>query len=125
MRLLLDTHALLWFLAADRRLSAPAQHVIADPQNEVFVSAVSVWEVAVKLRIGKLALDFDRFLAEIEVFAWLGVEPSHLRRLAGLAQHHRDPFDHLLMAQALEEDLTFMTSDGHAAAYGLRIRPCS
>ena len=125
MRLLLDTHGVLWFLAGDPRLSASVQHVIADPQNDVFVSAVCSWEVAVKLRIGKLDLDFDRFLLELEAFDWLGVEQRHLRRLAGLPLHHRDPFDHLLIAQALEDDLTFVTADAHALAYGLRILPCS
>ena len=125
MRLLLDTHAVLWFLAGDPRLSASVQQVIADPQNHVFVSAVSAWEVAVKLRIGKLELDFDRFLRELAVFDWLGVEHRHLRRLKDLPLHHRDPFDHLLIAQALEEDLAFVTADTLASAYGLRILPCS
>ena len=125
MRLLLDTHAVLWFLAGDPRLSASVQHVISDAQNHVFVSAVSAWEVAVKLRIGKLELDFDRFLRELAVFDWLGVEHRHLRRLKDLPLHHRDPFDHLLIAQALEEDLAFVTADTRASAYGLRILPCS
>lgn len=123
MRLLLDTHAVLWFLAGDPRLSASVQHVISDAQNHVFVSAVSAWEVAVKLRIGKLELDFDRFLRELAVFDWLGVEHRHLRRLKDLPLHHRDPFDHLLIAQALEEDLAFVTADTLASAYGLRILP--
>lgn len=117
MRVLLDTHVLLWWLADDARLPASARAAIADPANEVLVSVVSLWEMAVKARIGKLVADMDEILAAVTAggFTRLGITDAHLHALMGLAAHHRDPFDHLLIAQALAEGAVFCSVDAQAA----------
>lgn len=122
MRLLLDTHAFLWFVAADAALSAPARAAIEDARNEVFVSVASAWEVAIKVSLGKLAVDapsvgvfFDEQM-EANGFAYLAIDPPHVFRVASLPFHHRDPFDRLLIAQALEEGMALVTREG--AAFG-------
>jgi PIN domain nuclease of toxin-antitoxin system len=129
VRLLLDTHALLWFLEGDAAmLAGPARAAIADPGNEVLVSVVSLWEVAVKLRAGKLEAE----LAEIVEgtaragFATLGITPAHLLGLGRLPriEDHRDPFDHLLIAQAITEGAGFVTQDRNAARYSVRLLRC-
>lgn len=121
MRLLLDTHALLWWLADDARLGAPARAAIAEPANEVLVSVVSLWEIAVKLRVGKLVADMEEILAAVTSggFTRLGVTDAHLRALMGLPAHHRDPFDHLLMAQAMAEEAVFCSADENVGRYGV------
>lgn len=102
MRLLLDTHALLWWLNDDEKLGNHARRLIGDPENDVLVSAVSLWEITVKLRIGKLDADIDEILAVLpdQGFDRLDITDTHLIALAALPLHRRDPFDHLLMAQA-------------------------
>ena len=111
MKLLLDTRALLWWLADDARLGANARTLIADPGNKVLVSIASPWEIVVKVRAGKLKADIGTTLALIERnrFALLPVSPEHLLALAVLPFHHRDPFDHLLMAQAVAEGAAFLS----------------
>jgi PIN domain nuclease of toxin-antitoxin system len=123
VKLLLDTHALLWWLADDARLSAPARALIADPANDVLVSAVSLWEIVVKTRIGKLQASLDDILTAIDAngFIRLGVEDAHLRALMTLPLHHRDPFDHLLLAQAISENAGFCTDDANAEKYSVRV----
>ena len=124
MKLLLDTHAWLWFVLADKQLSAAARAAIEDTSNESFVSMASVWELGIKLSLGKyqLATPFDEFLNHAidgQGFQRLTIEPAHVVRVAQLPFHHRDPFDRLLIAQALEESATLVTLDPHAAAYGV------
>ncbi len=127
MRLLLDTHALLWWLNDDRKLGNHARGLIGDPGNDVLVSAVSLWEITVKLRIGKLDADLDEILAILpeQGFDRLDITDAHLVALAALPLHHRDPFDHLLMAQAVAEGAHFVSQDQHVALYGVRFVTCS
>ena len=119
MRLLLDTHVLLWALGAPARLPAPITRALRDPANEVQASAASIWEVAIKAALGKISADVEEFVESVvEVgFDELAVTMAHARRLRSLPQHHRDPFDRMLVAQALEEGLTIVTHDRAFAAY--------
>lgn len=126
MRFLLDTHAFLWFTAGDERLGGSAVDMIGNPENEVLLSVASLWEIAIKLGTGKLKLDFsfDALLEDKVVgngFRLLLLEPSHLRSLLDLPLHHRDPFDRLLIAQAIAENLPILTEDGAFAAYAVRL----
>lgn len=130
MKLLLDTHALLWFLAGDdHRLGPVARAAIVDPDNDICVSVVSLWEIAVKVRIGKLEASVpDVFAGTSRAgLSVLGLEAGHLLRLMHLPfdPQHRDPFDHLLLAQALAEGLTFVSEDGSAHRYGVPVLKCS
>ncbi len=127
MKLLLDTHALLWWLADDDRLKLRARKLIADPGNDVFVSVVVLWEIVVKQRVGKLRLDIEEVVEAIERggFALLEVTVAHLRTLVRLPMHHRDPFDHLLAAQAITETATLLSDDRHIPKYGARTITCS
>ena len=127
MKLLLDTHVLLWWLADDPQLGKQARALLADPGNEVIVSKVSLWEIVVKLRVGKLAADIGEIATTIQRdnFTLLDIGIAHLRALEDLPKHHRDPFDHLLIAQAITEAAIFMTDDRQAAAYPVQIITCS
>ena len=119
MRILLDTHLLLWWLANDPSLPGEARALISDPENTVFVSAVSLWEIWLKQSLGKLRLpvDFEEKLAG-EEFENLPLTAAHAREIALLPWHHRDPFDRMLIAQARVAELKFLTADESAAAYG-------
>jgi PIN domain nuclease of toxin-antitoxin system len=115
-RLLLDTHSLLWFVANDAALSAVARDLI-EAADEVFVSVASAWETAIKVQLGKLTLDaptaeafFDEQM-RANGFTYLPIAPTHVFRAAGLPLHHRDPFDRLLIAQALAEGLLLVTRE--------------
>jgi PIN domain nuclease of toxin-antitoxin system len=126
VRLLLDTHALLWWLSDDPTLGAKARDLIADPANDVAVSTASLWELVIKARIGKLEADITEVERAIdqEGFQRLGIEPEHLAELARLPTHHRDPFDHLLIAQARSEKLQLISADRHFAAYEVELIGC-
>ena len=119
MRLLLDTHILLWFLNGSARLSPPARQMIANPQHTVFVSTVSMWEIWLKQSLGKLKipLDFESRMAD-ESFESLPLSAAHAREVARLPWLHRDPFDRMLIAQARISSLKLVTADAVAAAYG-------
>ena len=119
MRLLLDTHILLWWLADSPSLPEQAREFIADPGNAVFVSAVSLWEIWLKQSLGKLTLpaDFDEKLTG-ESFESLPLMAAHTRGVAAMPWHHRDPFDRMLIAQARVAGLKLVTADEVAAAYG-------
>lgn len=122
MRLLLDTHALLWFVLGDTQLSKTALALILDPANEKLVSPASYWEIAIKLSIGKYALhepyeDFMRRGIAGNGFGILPVEPGHTAALIALPFHHRDPFDRLLIAQAMVEKLSVVSADAIFDAY--------
>ena len=127
MRLLLDTHALLWWLADDHQLGPQARELIEDPGNDVLISVVSLWEIVVKVRVGKLEADIQEVADSVtrEGFALLDINSAHLVTLAQLPMHHRDPFDHLLIAQAIEEDATFISEDRNASRYKVRLITCS
>ncbi len=129
MRLLLDTHALLWLLADDARLGDRARDLIVDPANDVFVSAASFWEIVIKVRAGKLEADGVAVLdacrrTGLQV---IDVTPEHTLAVQALPQFddHRDPFDHLLLAQAKIAGLVFVTQDGKASRYPVAILRCS
>lgn len=124
MRLLVDTHAFLWWIADDTSLSQKARDAIADPENECLLSAASAWEIAIKASLGKLALDEEvgRFVPEqlaLNAFGVLPIELGHAVRVASLPFHHRDPFDRLLAAQALEEKIAVVTADAVFRRYGV------
>jgi PIN domain nuclease of toxin-antitoxin system len=119
LRILLDTHLILWWLANSPSLSEQARILIGDPANTVFVSAVSLWEIWLKESLGKLRLpsDFESKLAA-ESFENLPLTAAQARQVALLLWHHRDPFDRMLVAQAQAEGLIFLTADDAVAAYG-------
>jgi len=123
VKLLLDTHALIWFLNDHSSLSPRAKSVIEHPETESFVSIASLWEIAIKMNLGKLDLGapFETlFPAQLELngFIQLPVNIEHLYVLERLPSHHRDPFDRLLIAQAQVEGLTLVSCDPHFYAYG-------
>jgi PIN domain nuclease of toxin-antitoxin system len=125
MKLLVDSHALMWFAAGHPRLSKRARSAITEPGNIRWVSVASWWEIAIKVSTGKLDLetsfaDFVRRRHD-EGFRTLGIEPAHAAELVNLPFHHRDPFDRMLIAQALHEGMPICTDDGEFAAYGVRI----
>jgi PIN domain nuclease of toxin-antitoxin system len=127
MRLLLDTHALLWWLADDAQLGSQARDLIEDPGNDVLVSVASLWKIVVKVRVGKLQADIREIADTIprDGIALLDISTAHLLTLADLPLHHRDPFDHLLMAQAIEEGATFISENRNASRYPIRLVTCS
>ncbi len=112
MRFLLDTNALLWTLLDSPRIK-PVRHMLLADENEVFVSAVSWWEIAIKTRIGKLDVNLPqlRAAAKDSGFLELPLSGHHAQMLLTLPAHHNDPFDHMLIAQALAEPLRFITGD--------------
>lgn len=126
MKLLLDTHALLWWLADDARLGPKARARIEDPDNSILVSQVSLWEIAIKIGIGKLRVDVGEVLTAIRERGLdeLGFKPPHLTTLAALERHHRDPFDHMLIAQAIAEGATLMSEDSRMEDYPLATMRC-
>ncbi len=116
MRVLLDTHALLWWFTDDPKLSAPARQAIAEEKNEIFVSAASAWEIATKQRLGKLdgvPNVVQRFpeLVAADGFAHLPITYLHSLRAGSYAKEHRDPFDRMLAAQSEIESLILVTRD--------------
>ena len=124
MRYLLDTNALLWFLAGDEKLSGRAQQLIDNPSNEKFLSIVSLWEIAIKTGLGKLDLDkpFEQVFPERLDFnriRILDIRVDSLVKLTTLPFHHRDPFDRLIIAQGLVENLPIISVDTIFDAYGI------
>jgi PIN domain nuclease of toxin-antitoxin system len=118
MRLLLDTHLFLWVLAGSPRLK-PAARARIEAADEIFVSAASIWEIAMKVRLGKLVADVNAVLPAMAEsgFSELPVRAHHAARVASLPAHHDDPFDRLLLAQALSEPLQLLTADRVLARY--------
>ena len=122
MRVLLDTHAFLWWITEDRRLSARAREVMTDGGNDLLLSAASGWEIAIKASLGRITLPIpvDRFLSEQlqrNGIGTLPIEMSHALRVHAIPLLHRDPFDRLLVAQAQLEKLRILTSDPQIAQY--------
>jgi len=122
VRILLDTHVLLWWLMEDARLPRPTRVAIADSSNDVFVSAVTHAEIAIKRSLGKLDAPWipDELLTE-NGLAGMPFTASHARRMLELPFHHRDPFDRMLIAQAADEDVAFATVDPRCRRYDIRI----
>jgi PIN domain nuclease of toxin-antitoxin system len=125
MRLLIDTHALLWWLSDDSRLSRPARQAMGETSNLLLVSAASAWEIATKVRLGKLPggeeliADFHGFLQR-EVFTALEITADQAIRAGLLSGLHKDPFDRMLIAQAHAEGLPIVSNDLAFDAYGVR-----
>ncbi|KAB0637605.1 twitching motility protein PilT [Burkholderia stagnalis] len=119
MRLLFDTHILLWVVANDPKLSIAARTLIS-AADEVFISSASIRELAIKAGKGKLDVDVDRLIDEIGAsgYSELPVRAAHGAAVCNLPRHHRDPFDRLLVAQPWCEPLWLVTADGHLAQYG-------
>lgn len=121
MRLLLDSHAYLWWLADAPELSAPARAAIIDPANIVVVSAATIWEIEIKRALGRLDAGNADLIAEIEAnrFVELAVRAKHATAAARLPRHHDDPFHRMLVAQSQVEGLVCVTRDPAFEAYGV------
>jgi PIN domain nuclease of toxin-antitoxin system len=125
VNLLLDTHALLWHYLDDPQLSATARAAIADPANQILVSAASPWEIAIKLSTGKYTLhvSFPAFVQESifdNGFIILPIQPRHTAELIALPYHHRDPFDRVIIAQAIAENMSVLSIDPILDRYPIR-----
>jgi PIN domain nuclease of toxin-antitoxin system len=125
VRLLLDTHAFLWWVMDDPRLSGPARQVLGEAANEVWLSAASALEVAMKAQRGRLRLPQapERFVPrqlQANGFHPLPIRIEHALRVGSLPEHHRDPFDRLLIAQAVEDSLTIVTMDPRFRKYAIK-----
>lgn len=123
MKLLLDTHIFLWFISADRRLPSGWRDAIQDPQNDVFLSVASVWEAVIKSRLGKLPLPAPAELylplqRQHHRIISLPIDESSITHLAQLLPLHRDPFDRIIVGQALQHGLTIVTADARIHGYG-------
>jgi PIN domain nuclease of toxin-antitoxin system len=120
LKLLLDSHILLWWSAGDPRLSARAEKLLTATDNEIFVSAASWWELAIKQVLGRLRLDMadTRRLLEQKGVQPISVTPDHALAAAALPALHGDPFDHMLVAQAVTERCTLLTHDKQLKRYG-------
>ena len=122
MRILLDTHIFLWFISGDTQLSKDVRDAIRDPDNEVYLSAISVWEILVKYQLGKLPLPEhpETYLPkqrDLHQILSLALDESSVAQLAKLPPLHRDPFDRMIVCQALQNDLTIATVDAAVRAY--------
>ncbi len=126
MRLLLDTHTLIWFCEGNAKLGEKAKDALEDGVNECFVSHATPWEMAIKLSIGRLHLqmELEEFFPAVlnaNGFDFLAPKVAHYQELVRLPFHHRDPFDRLLIAQAKVEGLVLVTRDTNAPAYGVPV----
>ena len=125
MNILLDTHAFLWFIAGDKRLSSKAREAIESEDNLIHVSVASLWEIAIKCSLGRLTLagPFDEWiprLLEHNGFDVLPINLDHLSKTVSLPFEHRDPFDRILVAQCLVDDLTMVSRDSVFESYGVK-----
>lgn len=126
MRLLIDTHAFLWFIQGNDSLSNVAKSLIEDSTNQKFISIASLWEIAIKVSIGKLeiAMPMIDLVAEQvfgNAFEILQILPEHLDELANLPFHHKDPFDRVIIAQSLAEDMSIISVDKAFRDYAVQI----
>ena len=123
MDILLDTHAVIWFFEDDERLSQSAKESIFDLNSMIHVSIASLWEFAIKLSAGKLAFDggIDGFIEAVyeNEFTLLEIAPKHIKMITALPFVHRDPFDRIIVAQAMVEDMTIVTADNNIVKYGI------
>jgi len=122
MNLLLDTHVVLWWLMGNK-LSPAASEVIGDPENMVLVSAASVWEMSIKSALGKLTVVGDLIDSIVGEFDSLEISFEHAMAAGELPSHHRDPFDRMLIAQAIAENLTIVTRDSAFGRYNVEVLP--
>jgi PIN domain nuclease of toxin-antitoxin system len=124
MRFLLDTHIFLWAVTGSAQLKSPARRIM-ERADQIYVSAASIWEIAIKARLGKIDAETDDLIGSIGAsgFLELPVRAVHAAGVAKLAPHHTDPFDRLLIAQAIAEPLRLLTADSKLARYGELIMP--
>jgi PIN domain nuclease of toxin-antitoxin system len=124
MDILLDTHTTKWFFDDDKRLSKSAIEAICHPGNNIYISIASIWEVAIKISIGKMQVNggIIKFIEVVDDngFLLLDISPKHITEVAELPFIHRDPFDRILIAQAKVEDMSIMTVDGNIIKYGIK-----
>jgi PIN domain nuclease of toxin-antitoxin system len=124
MRYLLDTHTALWYFSGDERLSKTAYEIIYDASNPIYLSIASAWELAIKISLGKMRFASKSAgfisLAEDDDFSILTIKTSHLNILETLPMIHRDPFDRLLIATAIAEQMTFITIDENTPKYDVQ-----
>lgn len=124
MRLLLDTHVLLWWIGNDPALGAVASEAIADQEATVFISAAAAWEIAIKRALGKLKAPSDlEAKMELHRFESLPITIAHATAAGALPPHHKDPFDRMLVAQAISEQLTIVTRDPRISLYEVETLP--
>lgn len=125
MRLLLDTNLVLWTLTDSLRIPTEIRESLGKPEAEVYLSIVSLWEIAIKSSLGKLEFDSHMIWqsAQESNFGLLDLTPDHCRQVESLPKFHRDPFDRMLIAQSLAEPMILLTSDRALAAYGSTVRP--
>lgn len=125
MRLLLDTHIFIWFLEGNLLLAKSRRQIIAAANNEVFVSIASLWEIAIKISLGKLTL--SQPLADVinklstENIEILQLQASHVLQVSTLPFHHKDPFDRIIIAQSNVKNLSVVTNDAEFANYGIKL----
>jgi len=125
VKILLDTHTFLWFIAGDGQLNTHARYLIEEPGNERFLSMASIWEITIKSSLGRLTVPTPPSIL-IREHIWanaidlLSITPEHLDALHELPYHHKDPFDRLLIAQTMEEHLVLVTKDQMFNAYGIQ-----
>ena len=126
MKLLLDTHALIWFISGDSKLSEQAKEAFLNRDNKLYFSKASLWEITIKISLGKLVLA-EYWLTAIEKemvsngIQWLEIETDHCKTLADLPFHHRDPFDRLLISQAISESMGIVSVDGQFSHYPIDV----
>lgn len=119
MRLLLDTHILLWWLMGDRRLPESLAKALASPENDIAVSAATLWEIVIKHSLGRIEVDLDELLSSIggDGFSELPVQFRHTLKLRSLPRHHDDPFDRILIAQSVADGRRLVTTDQSILSY--------
>ncbi len=124
MKVLIDTHALLWLITDDDRLSKNARQIFLSSESRLFFSAASLWEICIKMSLGKISLKNGWFQTiqkemEINTIQWLPIEMTHCAEVAEMPFHHRDPFDRMLIAQAIVEDLQLLSRDRRISDYAI------
>ena len=125
MKVLLDTHAFLWLITEDHRLSETARQTFLNRENSLFFSAASLWEICIKISLEKISLKSGWFQTiqdemKINAIQWLPIEMRHCAELMTLPFHHRDPFDRMLIAQAITEDMQLLSRDNRLSAYAIK-----
>jgi PIN domain nuclease of toxin-antitoxin system len=120
MNLLIDTHILLWWLNDDKKLSNKAEALLSKTENNIVVSAICGWEIAIKNSLGRIEIDIDKIQDAIVAsgFSMLPISMQHGLKVASLPKHHNDPFDRLLVAQAMSESMQLVTHDKQIQRYG-------
>ena len=126
MKVLLDTHAFLWLITDDDRLSEKARQTFLNPENSLFFSAASLWEICIKKSLGEISLKDGWFQTiqeemEINTIQWLPIEMTHCAEVTKLPFHNRDPFDRMLIAQAIIEEMKLMSRDSRLSKYTIEL----